>query len=346
MRAAPLALLLALMSACDRPGGTPVLGSQEAKVIRVRACKPVRHEIVRNIRLPATARANYEVTLYAKATGFVKSIPKDRGDRVKAGEIIATLEVPEMVLELEHARASFAMDDTTLKRLEGIRKLEKTAVTEQDLDLARAKRAMAEATLKRLQALLDYAEIRAPFDGVVTERFVDPGAFVQLAKIVALVDPSVIRVMVDVPEPEARFAQVGTPAEIQFDALGSKPISAKISRIATTLDPVARAMRVEIDVPNPDYRILPGMFAHAKLGVERKPNVLVVPAKSVIQQQDRSYVYLCSGGVAKKLEITLGTMDGEWCEARSGLTGDELVILPEGQVLMDGTSIQLSENSP
>ena len=341
-----LGVLMGLLASCDRPGGSPVLGSPETKVLRVRVVKPIRHELVRRIQLPATARAQYDVTLYAKATGFVKSIVKDRGDRVKAGEVIATLEVPEMVLELDHARASFAMEDTTLKRLEGIRKVEKTAVPDQDLDLAKAKRAMAEASYKKLQALLDYTEIRAPFAGVVTERFVDPGAFVQQAKIVALVDPSVIRVVVDVPETEVRFVQVGTEAEIRFDALEGKPVQAKVSRTATALDAVARAMRVEIDVPNPDYHILPGMFAHARLGMERKHNALVVSAKSIVQQQDRSYVYLSTGGIAKKHQITLGTTDGEWCEACSGLTGDESVIVPEGQTLVDGAAVQITEGTP
>jgi RND family efflux transporter MFP subunit len=337
--AGTLAALLLLATGCDRPGGTPLQGSAEAKAFRVRIVKPARKEIVRKIHLPATARARFEVTLYAKATGFVKTVLKDRGDRVEKGEVIATLEVPEMNLELEHARASFALEDTTLKRLEGIRKIEKTAVTDQDLDLARAKRAMAEASQKRLQALLDYTEIRAPFSGVVTERFVDPGAFVQQARIVALVDPSVIRVNVDIPESEARYSKVGTEADVQFDALDGAPIHAAISRTATSLDPVARVMRVEIDVPNPDLRILPGMFGHASLGVERKPNVLVVSAKSVVQQRNRSFVFVDAGGTVKKTEVTLGTTDGEWCEACTGLTGDEEVIIPEGQALVDGASV-------
>jgi RND family efflux transporter MFP subunit len=341
-RIAPLALL-SFFSACDRPGGSPLLGAPEPKVFQVRLVKPARHEIVRRITLPASARAQYEVTLYAKATGFVKSVLKDRGDHVKAGELIASLEVPEMVLELEHARASFAMEDTTLKRLEGIRKLEKTAVTDQDLDLAKAKRAMAEASLKKLQALLDYTEIRAPFTGVVTERFVDPGAFVQQAKIMALVDPSVIRVVVDIPETETRFATVGTEAEIRFDALAGSSVHAKISRIATALDPASRAMRVEIDVPNPELRILPGMFAHATLGVERKPDALAIPAGAVLQQHDRSFVFVNAGGVARKQAVTLGTTDGDWCETCSGLNGDESLILPDGQPIAEGTAVQAAE---
>jgi RND family efflux transporter MFP subunit len=344
--AGALAALLLLGTACDRPGGTPLLGSPEAKVLRVRITRPVRQEIVRKIQLPATAKAQFEVILYAKATGFVKTVLKDRGDRVKAGEIIATLEVPEMILELEHARASFALEDTTLKRLEGIRKVEKSAVTDQDLDLARAKRAMAEASHKRLQALLDYTEIRAPFSGVVTERYVDPGTFVQQARIVALIDPSVIRVNVDIPESEARFAKVGTEADIRFDALDGPPMRARISRMATALDPMARAMRVEIDVQNPDFRILPGMFAHASLGMERKADALVVPAKSILQQQDRSYVFVNAGGTAKKRKVTLGTADGDWCETRSGLSGDEAIILSDGQILVDGAAVQTMEGTP
>src|SRR5574341_1980946 len=98
---------------CDRAGGAHATGSTEGRVYQLKTVKPKRQAIVRKIELPATVRADLEVTLYGKVTGFVKAVHKDRGDHVKAGEIIATLEVPEMLLELENARASHAMEETT-----------------------------------------------------------------------------------------------------------------------------------------------------------------------------------------------------------------------------------------
>jgi RND family efflux transporter MFP subunit len=340
-----LVLLPVLLSGCDRTGGTPAAGPPAARVTRVKMVRPARHDVVRRIQLPATVRARFEVTLYAKATGFVKSITKDRGDRVKAGEVIAALEVPEMILELEHARASAAMEDTTLRRLEAIRKIEKTAVTDQDYDLAQARRTMAESTLKRLQTLLNYAEIRAPFDGYVTERFVDPGAFVQQAKIVSIVDASTVRIVVDVPEAEARFASVGAEAEVRFDALPGGSIHSKVARSSAALDPLSRTMRVELDVTNTDLRILPGMFAHVDLGVERHLQALVVPFRAIIVEQEHSFVFVNVAGTAKRVAVTTGAEDGDWLEACAGLTGDESIILPDGQLIVDGMQVQLAEGT-
>jgi membrane fusion protein (multidrug efflux system) len=338
--------LLAAIGGCDGARGSPrAVPGAETGVILVKLVRPSRQDITRRVDLPATTRANYMVTLYSKVTGYLKEITKDRGDRVKAGELIALLEIPEMVSEIAHARASFALENTTFNRLEAIRKVEKSAVTDQDLDLARAKRDMAEATLKKLQCMMEYTEIRAPFDGYVTERFVDPGAFIQQGKIVSMVDTSTVRVLLDVPESEVRFATVGTQAELHFDALPGKAILAKVSRTAGDLDPAARTMRVEIDVPNPDLTLLPGMFARAELQVDRHPNALVVPTQAVTVQQDRAFLFINAGGTAKKVFITVGAHDGNWCEAVSGLRGDEAIILPEGKPVVEGLPVRSTEGT-
>jgi len=339
--AAPMAAaLLVSVVGCDRSVGSASGSSVETRaVVRVKTVKPARQEIARKVVLPASVRADSEVTLYAKVTGYLKSITKDRGDRVKAGELIALLEIPEMVSEIAHAKASFAIEESTCKRLEAIRKAEKSAVTDQDLDLAHAKRDMAEATLKRLETMKSYTEIRAPFDGSVTERFVDPGAFIQQGKIVSMVDISKVRVLVDVPESEVRFSQTGTQASVRFDALPGKCVKAAISRSAGALDPILRTMRIELDIPNPEFAIYPGMFARVELGVERRANAIVIPSKAVTILQNHSFVFVNLGGMAKKVAVTVGTEDGDWCEAASGLTGDELIIVPDGKPMTEGMAV-------
>jgi RND family efflux transporter MFP subunit len=332
-----LGALLLVTAGCDRNSASAA--GSNTTTLRVKIVKPARQGIARKIILPASVRADSEVTLYAKVTGYLKTITKDRGDRVKTGEVIALLEIPEMLSEIAHAKASFAIEESTCKRLEAIRKAEKSAVTDQDLDLAHAKRDMAEATLKRLETMRGYTEIRAPFDGSVIERFADPGAFIQQSKIVSIVDASKVRVVVDVPEAEVRFAQTGTEAGIRFDAIPGRSVKAAISRSAGALDPILRTMRIELDVPNPDLTIYPGMFARVELGVERRPNALVIPSKAVTILQNHSFVFVNLGGTAKKVAVTVGTADGDWCEASSGLTGDELIILPDGKPLAEGIAV-------
>lgn len=337
--------LLASTLGCDRTSAAASGATAVDEVVRVRTIKPARQDMIRKITLPASVRAESEVTLYAKATGFLKTLTKDRGDKVRAGELVATLEIPEMTSEIAHARASYSLEEATLKRLESIRKVEKAAVTDQDLDLSRAKRDMAEATLKRLETLRNYTEIRAPFDGAVTERFADPGAFIQHGKLISIVDVSKVRVVLDVPESEVRFSRPGTEALLHLDALPGRNVQGKVSRSSGALDPVMRTMRIEIDIPNPDGAILPGMFARVDLGVERHPNVLVIPSKAVGGTHDKSFVFVSLGGKARKVSVTLGTHDGEWCEARTGLTGDESVIVPEGRTLVDGMAVKTAEGT-
>jgi membrane fusion protein (multidrug efflux system) len=336
-----ISALAASAGGCDGAHGTtPTAGGPDTSAQRVKVVKPTRQDIVRRVLLPASVRADLEVTLFSKVTGFLKEITKDRGDRVKSGELIATLEIPEMISEIDHARASHALDETTFNRLEAIRKVEKTAVTDQDLDMARAKRDMSKATLKKLETLQSYTEIRAPFNGLVTERFVDPGAFIQQGKIVSMVDISKVRVLVDIPESEAPHASVGVRAQVQLDALPGKVFQAAISRSAGALDPTLRTMRVEIDVPNPEFTIYPGMFARVALAVDRHAHALVVPAGAVVLQQDRAFVFIDANGKAKKVQVTPGTEDGSWWEIQKGLTGEESVILPEGRTLTEGMPIR------
>jgi RND family efflux transporter MFP subunit len=342
------ALLLALAAApaggCDKADGSSP-GPTVSAALAVHVIKPLRQEVVRRVVLPATVRADLEVTLYAKVTGYLKEINKDRGDKVKAGELVALLEIPEMISEIAHAKASYELEDATLRRLEAIRKVEKTAVTDQDLDLARAKRDMAKASLKKLETLHEYTEIRAPFAGTVTERFVDPGAFIQQGKIVSIVDTSKVRVLVDVPESEVRFAAVGTETEVEFDALPGRKYSAAISRCADSLDPVMRTMRVEVDVKNAGAAIYPGMFARAAFGVDRHPQALVIPTSAVTFQQDKASVYVDVGGRAKKTPVTLGTEVSAGYEVLKGLSGGESVILPEGKAIADGMPVHPEASS-
>jgi len=308
--------------------------------LEVRVVKATRQDIVRRVVLSASVRADLEVTLYSKVTGFLKDIPKDRGDQVKAGELIATIEIPEMLSEIEHARASATLDEVTFRRLEAIRKVEKTAVTDQDLDMAHAKRDQSKATLKKLETIQSYTEIRAPFSGSITERFVDPGAFIQQGKIVSMVDTSKVRVLVDIPESEVRAAQVGTKAEIRFDALPGAVYKAAISRSAGSLDTTLRTMRVEIDVQNKGLQIYPGMFARVTLEVDPHPMALVLPAEAITLQQDKAFVFLEVAGKAKKIPVSLGLEDGPRWEILKGLSGGESVLISDGKALVDGVGVR------
>jgi RND family efflux transporter MFP subunit len=226
--------------------------------------------------------------LHAKVSGYLERITVDIGDRVSRDQVLAVLDIPEMGGEyaaaqarLSEARAQSAKAEADLALqkvvVERHRKLrERRAVTEQDLDeaeakhlsaqasleLARARVKSAEAELERLGALMEYAKIKAPFDGVVTERHADPGALVQAATSSGAVVPMLtvarvdrVRVFIDVPEPEVPYVDHSDRATFVPKALDGEDFSGRVTRFAGALNPSTGTMRTEVDFDNPDGRL-------------------------------------------------------------------------------------------
>jgi multidrug efflux pump subunit AcrA (membrane-fusion protein) len=260
----------------------------------------------------ASVQAFYMTDLYAKVSGYVSHVVADIGDHVKAGQILAVIDDPELrqqyakaqaevaqanaallmaKRQLDVLQAQLALEHVTLKRQEDL--FAGKALTDQQIDEARAKAEVssmsvevgrakitsAEADLRtagaeerRLKALLGYTTIVAPFDGVVTRRAVNPGDLVQDA-MTSRSEPlftcqrlDVVRVFADIAETNAVAVQPGTAAEIRlYGVAGPVTVRGAVSRIAKALDPATRTMRVEIDVPNPDEHLLPGMYAQVTL---------------------------------------------------------------------------------
>jgi multidrug efflux pump subunit AcrA (membrane-fusion protein) len=257
---------------------------------------------------PATVHAFFATDLFAKESGYVLQIDADIGDHVKAGQVLAVIDNPELqkqfvkseaaerqagaALEVAKRRVSgmeadLALQEVTLKRQEQL--FAGRAVTQQQLDEQRAKQSVSKASLEvgradialaeanlsaataekgRLQALLQYTKIVAPFDGVVTRRLINPGDLVQAATANRPTTPlftcqkiDVVRVFADVPEASATAIRPGWPAQVRLYGPAAQTIAANVTRIAAALDPSTRTMRVEIDLPNPDEKLLPGMYA-------------------------------------------------------------------------------------
>jgi RND family efflux transporter MFP subunit len=259
-----------------------------------------------------SVQAFYVTDLYAKDSGYISQVSADIGDSVRAGQILAVIDDPELreqyakaqaavaqanaavvmaKRQLDVLEAQLALDRVTLKRQEDL--FAGKALTDQQIDEARAKTQVstmnaevgrakitsAEADLRtasaeerRLKALLGYTNIVAPFDGIVTRRTVNPGDLVQ-AVTASRTEPlftcqklDVVRVFADVAETNALAVKPGTAAQIKlYGEAGQASVRGVVTRIAKALDPATRTMRVEIDVQNPDERLLPGMYAQVTL---------------------------------------------------------------------------------
>ena len=220
------------------------------------------------------------------------------------------------------------------------------------MDEAKGRFEIASANLERTQTLLSYAKITAPFSGIVTARFVDPGAFIpsatsgsaaQTAAILTLADFNSVRAQVALPEVEASLAQVGQPVKLTVEGLGGKTFEAKISRLSYALDDATKTMLIEADLPNPNLALRPGMYATIKVGVEKHADALLIPVEALVMEKANAFTFVADAGKAKKTVIKIGFNDGTKVEVLAGLTGSEAVILVGKMTLADGAAVNVTE---
>jgi membrane fusion protein, multidrug efflux system len=208
--------------------------------VSVHTALPSRGEIARNITLPTfRVLAIQEATLYAKVSGYLKQLSVDKGDAVREGQLLAEIEVPELLADEAEYRAESEVARTNYERMTEARLKAPDLVVPQTVDDLRGRWEVAQAKLQRTRTLLNYARITAPFSGVVTARFVDPGAFIpaatagstpQSAALVTLMDYSRVRVQVFVPEPEVPFIRDGVPARVTVGELPGRTFTGSVTR--------------------------------------------------------------------------------------------------------------------
>jgi RND family efflux transporter MFP subunit len=349
--------------------------------IEVKVTRPARGEVVRYVTLPGTVRANRQVTLYAKTPGYLRAILVDRGEAVSQGALLAEIEAPELLVEriryqaelnktkaeLAKAKADIEIAALEFDRLSKAQKQAADLVVTQSVDNARARfevakaaggvaqanEEVAKANLERTETMLRYTRITAPFAGIITARFVDPGAFIPAATsgsaapnaaIVTLMDFDTVRVQVPVTELEAPLIAKGQPVRVSVEGLpGRPPLEGSISRLAYVLDEATRTMLVEADFPNPMHELRPGMYASVKLGVDRHREVMTVPVEALVMEKSSAFVFLLSEGKAKKTPVKIGFNDGSKVELVSGATADASIILVGKMMVTDGQPVNAVE---
>lgn len=318
----------------------------------VAVTSPQRGDIHRFVTLPGTVRANQQVTLHAKVAGYLKTIAVDKGDRVKAGQLLAELELPELAAERARHEAELKIAKIESQRIGGARQKAPDLITPQLADTADARLAMAQAALAQNETMLRYAKIMAPFDGVVTMRYVDAGAFVpaatasanpQAAAIVTLMDYSTVRVRVSVPEVEAARVQVGQPVVVTTDSLPGKTFRGKVSRHTGALDEATRSLIVEADLPNAELMLRPGMYASVRIGVEQHTNTLLVPAAALVREKAAGFLFLLDGAKAKRVPVKYGFNDGTNVEILEGVAENARVLIPGKVTLANDMAVKAVE---
>lgn len=322
------------------------------KAIDVKVAQPKRDAIIRYVTLPGSIRANQQATLYAKVAGYLKSLSVDKGDQVEAGQSLGEIEVPELLADLAKFKAEVKVAETDFQRISTAQKKSPDLITPQSIDEAKGRLDIASANLERTETLLRYAKITAPFSGIITARFVDPGAFIasatagsaaQTAAIVTIADFKTVRAQVAIPEIEASLVQVGQPIKLSVEGLVGRTFGGKVSRFSYALDDATKTMLVEVDLPNADLTLRPGMYATIKIGVEKHSDALVIPTDALVMEKANAFAFTVANGKAKKTPIKIGFNDGTKVEVTGGLTNTDTVVLVGKLTLADGAPINVTE---
>jgi RND family efflux transporter MFP subunit len=317
--------------------------------ITVQTVLPRRGEIARSITLPSfRILAQQEATLYAKVSGYLKTIAVDKGDAITNGQPLAEIEVPELLADLAQYEAEAGVARTNYQRLSDARAKAPDLVVPQTVDDLRGQWEVARAKLQRTETLLQYARITAPFSGIITARFVDPGAFIpaatsgstpQNAALLTLMDSSQLRVQVFIPEPETPFINTGVPVKVTVEELRGRVFTGTVTRFAHALDEATKTMLTEIELSNPNGDLLPGMYASVQLELERKKDAFLIPVQALLVEKAGTSVFTIADGKAKKTPVHTGFNDGVNVEITDGVKPDEPVILVGKQAVNDGQSV-------
>jgi RND family efflux transporter MFP subunit len=378
-----MAIPLVVAAGCSRETTPPAqtttaapapTGPRTIEVVRV-----VEQPLDVTLAMPAELAAYESVDIYPRVTGFVKTVAVDRGSRVKAGTVLVVLEAPELVAQraeaqskLQGAEAQLAAvrakadgSNGTYERLKAASAtpgvvagndlvLAQKAV-EADANQIAAAQQSVEAARQAVTAVREmegYLRVTAPFDGVITERTIHPGALVGPSSgagsmpMLRLVQERQLRLVVPVPEAYVAGVSNGTVIPFAVAAYPGQSFSGRVARIARAVDVQTRTMAVELDVENGNGRLAPGNFAQVRWPVRRTGASLLVPSGSVASTTGRTFVIRVKDGHAEWVDVTTGLTSGRLVEVFGDLHAGDQVAVRGTDEIQAGTAIAATEAKP
>lgn len=329
----------------------------------------------RPLTLPGETAAWFESTLYARVTGYVGKWFVDIGDRVRQGQVLATIETPELDADLVAARAELTAAQAQVKvraaeaefaksTNERWRDSPKGVVSEQEreakrsdfdgaiarLNAARAQVELDRARVERFTALQRFKQVTAPFDGTVTERRVDIGNLVTAGStsntlLYRLSQETPMRVFIDVPQSvSGDLLKPGVAVQIKASSLPGVTISGEVSRTAKAINPQSRTLRVEVDIPNADQALVPGTYVDVSFALQGSDRIQVPAAALVFRSSGPQVAVVDNAGRVSFRKVTISRDDGNMVELGSGLSAGDRVALNISSRIGDGETVAVSES--
>lgn len=318
-----------------------------------------KEKLSSEIQLPAELSGFRQVDLYAKVASFVKELKVDIGTEVKEGQILIVLEAPEISSQLAAAQsrlhsqeAIYTASNSTYNRILETSKVEGT-ISKNDLDVALARKSSdyaqlqaARASYKEIQIIQGYLQIRAPFNGIVTTRNINTGAYVGPAgkgsdlPLLTVQDQKKLRLAVSVPEMYTGYLKNGDELSFSVRSMPNEIFKAKIQRMSGALDLKLRSERVEMDVINNDDKLLPGMVAEVLLPLNAKDSTYVVPKTAVVNSSEGIYVVRVKDNKTQRVNVKKGRQTADTTEIFGDLTPNDILVKEASEELRDGTEIK------
>ena len=327
----------------------------------VAVARAVRQDVYDEVPIPAEFRPYVESELHAMVTGYVSQMYVDFGDKVKQGQILATLEVPELTDQLhnaeaeqQQAEADYANAHDIYTRLQEVNQQHPKLVAQQDIDTAQSKDASsagaiaaAKANVEKYQTLVNYTKIVAPFDGVITQRSADPGALVQAGTssdrsmpLVRVSDNYHLRLDFPVSVEYVKDVHLGNPVTVRVDSLGGKTFVGKITRFTDEVNDETRTMTTEMELDNPDLEIVPGMYAVALFKFERHSKALTVSTEAVSNPKEPVVYVINADNEIEARAVKLGVEMPDKYEVTDGLKEGELVMIGSTSQVHPGQKVE------
>jgi RND family efflux transporter MFP subunit len=330
-----------------------------------------------SVEWPGTTEAFEAANIFARASGYIDKRNVDIGDHVKAGQLLAQVTAPELDHQIAQAEATLAQMQAAFRQAQANKDLAQVTwgrdsklvqegwVTKQQgdtdrltlqaqegaLDVAQANIKAEQAQLLVLRQQKTYQSVVAPFDGVITQRNIDIGSLVQADAtsgtfMFTIMHSDVIRIQLYVPQDEAFGLSPGVTAVVRVPELPGRSFPGTVTRIATALQPGTRTLLTEIDVPNPDQALSPGIYCTVELQIPRKTPSLIVPSEAIIFNREGLSVAVVENGVAHIRKITEVRDLGTVVETSEGVKDGDQVILNPPVDLADGHKVSIRNTRP
>src|SRR5512140_1305351 len=355
----PRSVLVGLLfvAGCGGKGGADAAKPRPPPLVVVG--KAVARDVNVEVHAPIELRPLAQADIGSKTLEYLDAVLVDRGDAVKRGQVVALVRPSDLPDQLSAARSALvsAQASAALARTnyERAAKLAPSGVVSQQelqnatsaLATAEAAEASAKSQTAGLATRLGETRIESPLDGLVAVRRLDPGALVGPpggGAIVTVVRIDTLRVFITVTEKDIHGVRIGKDAHVELDATPDKSYVGKVVRVAPTLDPQTRTLDAEVQLPNPDGILRPGMYGRGSIVLETHPHAVTVGAGAVQIAEGKRFVFVLEGDVARRRAITIGVDEGTWVEVTSGLKEGDDIITAGIDGLGDGSKVRVARD--